>query len=70
MEQGFLERKRTMEKSSEAFAQQLKKVCESKPQVSEEKYKDMVKEWEGKLLTGYEEYKKKQDAIKAKLGKA
>lgn len=58
-----------MEKSSEEFAQQLKKVCESKPQVSEDKYKEMVKEWEGKLLTGYEEYKKKQDAIKAKLGK-
>ncbi|VDM41352.1 unnamed protein product [Toxocara canis] len=62
----FQEKKRQMETSSEEFAARLKKVCEDKPQVDETKYASMVEEWSSKMLRAYEDYKAKQEAIRAK----
>uniref|UniRef100_F1KVC7 SWI/SNF-related matrix-associated actin-dependent regulator chromatin subfamily E member 1 n=1 Tax=Ascaris suum TaxID=6253 RepID=F1KVC7_ASCSU len=62
----FQEKKRQMETSSEEFAARLKKVCEEKPQVNEAKYASMVEDWSNKMVRAYEDYKIKQEAIRAK----
>lgn len=62
----FQEKKRLMETSSEEFAARLKRVCEERPQVDEAKYASMVEDWSVKLLKAYEDYKAKQEAIRAK----
>ncbi|MCP9259445.1 SWI/SNF-related matrix-associated actin-dependent regulator of chromatin subfamily E member 1 [Dirofilaria immitis] len=44
----------------------IEKVCEEKPQLDETKYASMVDDWSEKLLNAYEEYKAKQEALRAK----
>lgn len=36
--------------------------------MDETRFGSLVEEWTGKLATAYEDYKKKQDDINAKLG--
>uniref|UniRef100_A0A1I7TNJ1 HMG box domain-containing protein n=1 Tax=Caenorhabditis tropicalis TaxID=1561998 RepID=A0A1I7TNJ1_9PELO len=60
LERAHDNRKRAIEKGSDDFQEQLKKVVSEKPVVDEEKFEQAVKEWEKKLATAYEEYKKKQ----------
>lgn len=36
--------------------------------MTEERYTALVDDWEKQLLKGYEEYKKRQAAIRARLG--
>lgn len=60
LERAHDNRKRAIEKGSDDFQEQLKKVVSEKPVVDEEKFEQTVKEWEEKLVTAYEEYKKKQ----------
>ncbi|VDM07945.1 unnamed protein product [Wuchereria bancrofti] len=62
----FQTKKRSMEIASEEFAAKLKKVCEEKPQLDEAKYASMVDDWSDKLLNAYEDYKTKQEALRAK----
>ncbi|VDN89325.1 unnamed protein product [Brugia pahangi] len=62
----FQTKKRSMEIASEEFAAKLKKVCEEKPQLDEAKYASMVDDWSEKLLNAYEDYKTKQEALRAK----
>ncbi|EFO27214.1 hypothetical protein LOAG_01279 [Loa loa] len=62
----FQTKKRSMEIASEEFAAKLKKVCEEKPQLDEAKYASMVGDWSEKLLNAYEDYKVKQEALRAK----
>lgn len=45
------------------------KVVDERVEVSEEKYGELVNEWEGKLGEAYKEYKKKQDNMEKQLGK-
>ncbi|PAV78123.1 hypothetical protein WR25_01862 [Diploscapter pachys] len=61
------EKKRTIEKNSEEFAERLKKVCEEKPTMDEGKFEETVGTWKEKLRTAYEDYKKKQDEMNAKI---
>lgn len=68
MEESFSQRKRAIESSSELFDEQLKKVCDDRPQLCEERYNLLVAEWESVLLKSYEDYKKRQSAIRARLG--
>ncbi|CAI2347835.1 unnamed protein product [Caenorhabditis sp. 36 PRJEB53466] len=60
LERAHDERKRAIEKGSDEFQEQLKKVVNEKPVVDEQKFEETVTEWEGKLAVAYEEYKKKQ----------
>ncbi|CAG9539100.1 unnamed protein product [Cercopithifilaria johnstoni] len=62
----FQTKKRSMEIASEEFAAKLKKVCEEKPQLDEAKYASMVDDWSEKLLSAYDDYKAKQEALRAK----
>ncbi|VDP12303.1 unnamed protein product [Onchocerca flexuosa] len=62
----FQTKKRSMEIASEEFGAKLKKVCEEKPQLDEAKYASMVDDWSEKLLNAYEDYKAKQEALRAK----
>ncbi|KAL4003169.1 HMG (high mobility group) box family protein [Acanthocheilonema viteae] len=62
----FQTKKRSMEIASEEFAAKLKKVCEEKPQLDEAKYSSMVDDWSEKLLSAYDDYKAKQEALRAK----
>ncbi|KAM3723559.1 SWI/SNF-related matrix-associated actin-dependent regulator of chromatin subfamily E member [Dirofilaria immitis] len=55
----FQTKKRSMEIASEEFAAKLKKLDETK-------YASMVDDWSEKLLNAYEEYKAKQEALRAK----
>lgn len=64
----FNQRKRAIEQASEVFDEELKKVCEDRPQLCEERYNSLVTEWQGVLLKSYEDYKKRQAAIRARLG--
>ncbi|TKR77587.1 hypothetical protein L596_018529 [Steinernema carpocapsae] len=66
LENVFSNKKRQLEKNSEEFAVNLKKVCDDKPQLDAEKFNAMVEEWKGKLLDAYKEYQKNQEAIKQK----
>ncbi|CAI5444804.1 unnamed protein product [Caenorhabditis angaria] len=59
-------RKRAIEKGSDEFQEELKKVVDEKPVVDEEKFEETVKEWEEKLKEAYEEYKKKLEEMTAK----
>lgn len=68
MDETFNQRKRAIDSSSELFDEQLKKVCEDRPQLCEERYNLLVAEWQGVLLKSYEDYKKRQLAIRARLG--
>uniref|UniRef100_A0A915EM50 Uncharacterized protein n=1 Tax=Ditylenchus dipsaci TaxID=166011 RepID=A0A915EM50_9BILA len=43
LEENFNNRKRTMENSSEEFAVNLKKACEDKPQLGEDKYNELTR---------------------------
>ncbi|CCD73870.1 HMG box domain-containing protein [Caenorhabditis elegans] len=61
LERAHDNRKRAIEKGSDDFQEQLKKAVSEKPVVDEEKFEETVKEWEEKLATAYEEYKKKQE---------
>uniref|UniRef100_A0A1I7XSX9 HMG box domain-containing protein n=1 Tax=Heterorhabditis bacteriophora TaxID=37862 RepID=A0A1I7XSX9_HETBA len=67
LEEVHNEKKRLIEKGSEDFAENLKKVCEEKPQLDEARFDQLLDEWTGKLAEAYVEYKKKQDEINAKL---
>ncbi|CAO4370295.1 unnamed protein product [Caenorhabditis nigoni] len=58
LERAHDNRKRSIEKGSDDFQEQLKKVVSEKPVVDEEKFEQTVKEWEEKLAAAYEEYKK------------
>lgn len=69
MEETFNQRKRAIELSSELFNEQLKKVCEDRPQLCKERYNLLVTEWKNVLLKSYEDYKKRQSAIRVRLGK-
>ncbi|EGT33803.1 hypothetical protein CAEBREN_09141 [Caenorhabditis brenneri] len=60
LERAHDNRKRAIEKGSDDFQEQLKKVVSEKPVVDEEKFEQTVKEWEEKLAAAYEEYKKKK----------
>uniref|UniRef100_A0A0R3RTE3 HMG box domain-containing protein n=1 Tax=Elaeophora elaphi TaxID=1147741 RepID=A0A0R3RTE3_9BILA len=62
----FQTKKRSMEIASEEFAAKLKKVCEEKPQLDETKYASMVDDWSEKLLSAYDDYRAKQEALRAK----
>ncbi|VDN24569.1 unnamed protein product [Gongylonema pulchrum] len=62
----FQAKKRAMEVASEEFAVKLKKVCDEKPQIDEAKYISMVDDWTEKLMKAYDEYKTKQEALRAK----
>nr|CDQ00037.1 Bm7076, isoform b [Brugia malayi] len=55
----FQTKKRSMEIASEEFAAKLKKLDEAK-------YASMVDDWSEKLLNAYEDYKTKQEALRAK----
>lgn len=46
----------------------MKKAVSEKPVVDEEKFEETVKEWEEKLATAYEEYKKKQETTATQNG--
>ncbi|VDN55026.1 unnamed protein product [Dracunculus medinensis] len=61
----FEAKKRQIEKSSEEFANKLKKACEEKPQFDNAATENLIKTWEKRLLTAYEEYKAKQEALRA-----
>ncbi|XGW14707.1 hypothetical protein V3C99_000742 [Haemonchus contortus] len=67
LEEIHREKKRQIEKGSEEFAENLKRVCEEKPQLDEAKYAELLEEMKVKLLDAYKEYKKKQDEINARL---
>ncbi|KAE9415157.1 hypothetical protein Angca_003626, partial [Angiostrongylus cantonensis] len=67
LEEIHQDKKRQIEKGSEEFAENLKRVCEEKPQLDESKYAEMLEEMKGKLMEAYKEYKKKQDEINARL---
>ncbi|EYC14249.1 hypothetical protein Y032_0041g429 [Ancylostoma ceylanicum] len=67
LEEIHQEKKRQIEKGSEEFAENLKKVCEEKPQLDEAKYAELLEEMKTKLAEAYKEYKKKQDEINARL---
>lgn len=69
LEKAHDERKRVIEKGSDEFQEQLKKVVNDKPVVDEEKFEETVRGWEGKLATAYEEYKKKQSESAAQNGR-
>ncbi|KAF1761366.1 hypothetical protein GCK72_009622 [Caenorhabditis remanei] len=58
LERAHDNRKRAIEKGSDDFQEQLKKVVSEKPVVDEDKFEQTVKEWEEKLTAAYEEYKK------------
>ncbi|MFH4978979.1 hypothetical protein AB6A40_005688 [Gnathostoma spinigerum] len=62
----FNEKKRQMETASAEFSVLLKKVCDEKPRIDEAQYNSMVNDWMGRLSAAYEEYKTKQEAIRAK----
>ncbi|CAJ0945725.1 unnamed protein product, partial [Mesorhabditis belari] len=66
LDETFEAKKRAIEKGSEQFAEQLKKVCEEKPVLDDNKFQELVTKWEGELSTAYVDYKKKQDEIAAK----
>ncbi|KAK0416739.1 hypothetical protein QR680_012654 [Steinernema hermaphroditum] len=66
LEKVFNDKKRQLEKNSEEFAVNLKKVCDDKPQLDADKFNSMVDEWKGKLLDAYKEYQSNQEAIKKK----
>ncbi|GMT19024.1 hypothetical protein PFISCL1PPCAC_10321, partial [Pristionchus fissidentatus] len=67
MNNEFEERKRSFQKSTEDFNEKLKKVVDERVEVSEERYGELVHEWEGKLGEAYEEYKKKQEEMDKQL---
>ncbi|GMR42114.1 hypothetical protein PMAYCL1PPCAC_12309, partial [Pristionchus mayeri] len=67
MNNDFEERKRSFQKSTEEFNEKLKKVVDERIEVSEEKYGQLVSEWEGKLGEAYQEYKKKQEEMEKQL---
>lgn len=68
LDETFENKKRAIETGSEEFAETLKKVCEEeKPVMDQDKYIELVAEWEGKLAEAYVDYKKKQDEINAKI---
>ncbi|RCN50180.1 HMG box [Ancylostoma caninum] len=67
LEEIHQEKKRQIEKGSEEFAENLKRVCEEKPQLDEAKYAELLEEMKTKLAEAYKEYKKKQDEINARL---
>ncbi|WKY03113.1 hypothetical protein Q1695_016427 [Nippostrongylus brasiliensis] len=67
LEEVHQDKKRQIEKGSEEFAENLKRVCEEKPQLDEAKYTELLEEMKVKLADAYKEYKKKQDEINARL---
>ncbi|CAJ0597427.1 unnamed protein product [Cylicocyclus nassatus] len=67
LEEIHQEKKRQIERGSEEFAENLKRVCEEKPQLDEAKYQELLEEMKTKLAEAYKEYKKKQDEINARL---
>uniref|UniRef100_A0A7I4YGL7 HMG box domain-containing protein n=1 Tax=Haemonchus contortus TaxID=6289 RepID=A0A7I4YGL7_HAECO len=58
LEEIHREKKRQIEKGSEEFAENLKRVCEEKPQLDEAKYAELLEEMKGKLLEAYKSIKR------------
>lgn len=61
LDDSFKKRKQTIEESSLAFVNDLKKIVDEKPELSEERYNRILTEHQEILLKNFEEYKKRQE---------
>lgn len=71
LEEQFTQRKRAIEEASEAYAENMKKVCQEKPsQIDQQAHLNKIAEEYGEqLLASWKQYKEKEAALEAKLGK-
>lgn len=65
----FRKRKQLIREASDAFMTTMKKLCEDKPVLTDERYETILKEHQEFLLKNYEAYKKREETNRLRLGK-
>ena len=68
LEEIFNQRKSAIEEVSEAHSENIKRLCQDKPHLDQEKYNKIADEYGENLLTSWKLFEQKQAAIQAKLG--
>jgi hypothetical protein len=69
LEEIFNQRKSAIEEISEAHSENMRRICQDKPQLDQERYNKISEEYGEHLLTSWRIFENKQAAIQAKLGK-
>nr|CAD2193765.1 unnamed protein product [Meloidogyne enterolobii] len=67
LEEIFNQRKSAIEEVSEAHSENIKRLCQDKPHLDQEKYNKIADEYGENLLTSWKLFEQKQAAIQAKL---
>ena len=67
LEEQFTQRKRAIEEASEAYAENMKRVCLDKPQLDQDHLNKIADEYGEQLVSSWKAYEERQAAIKAKL---
>lgn len=68
LDETFKKRKQTIEESSSSFMADLQKIVDEKPEFGEENHNRILLEHQELLLKNYEDYKKREEAIRRQLG--
>ena len=66
LEELFNQRKSAIEEVSEAHSENMKRLCQDKPQLDQERYNRIAEEYEENLMTSWRLFVNKQAAIQAK----
>uniref|UniRef100_A0A183BP57 HMG box domain-containing protein n=1 Tax=Globodera pallida TaxID=36090 RepID=A0A183BP57_GLOPA len=67
MDELFSQRKRAIQRDSEAYQGTLKKVCEERPRVDQQRCDELTEQYKEQLLNAWDQFQAKQAAIQAKL---
>lgn len=68
LEEVFNQRKRSIQQTSEIYAENMKRVCEKKPQLDKEQYNKIGNEYKEQLLTSWKIYEQRQVVIQENIG--
>ncbi|KAL3096530.1 hypothetical protein niasHT_028943 [Heterodera trifolii] len=63
----FSQRKRAIQRDSEAYNEMLKKVCAERPRVDQQRCEELTEQYKEQLLNAWDQFQTKQAAIQAKL---
>ncbi|KAL3087326.1 hypothetical protein niasHS_008645 [Heterodera schachtii] len=63
----FSQRKRAIQRDSEAYHEMLKKVCAERPRVDQQRCEELTEQYKEQLLNAWDQFQTKQAAIQAKL---